>query len=140
MSVKDEFDKLTEHFGDMVDQMLSRNYFRYAAPDAWNPSVNVYELPDAYVVCVDLAGMDREQIDVQVDGRTLHIRGNRPNPVVPDSAETTCVQMMEIDTGRFHRKLLMPEAVDAERVVANYRNGYLWIRLPRDGLRRPQRR
>jgi HSP20 family protein len=128
--VKDEFEKLSEQLGDMVDEMLSRNFFRYAKPDTWHPAINVYELATAFLVCVDLAGMKRDQIDVQVEGQVLHIRGHRPKPV-PEAEDMLCVHAMEIDSGRFSRKLQIPVAIDSKNVRANYSDGYLWITLPR---------
>ncbi|HEY3245486.1 MAG TPA: Hsp20/alpha crystallin family protein [Phycisphaerae bacterium] len=130
--VKDEFDKLSEQLGDMVEEMLSRNFFRYAKPDTWRPNVNVYETAAGFLVCVDLAGIEREQIDVQVKGRWLLIRGTRPKPLPDTGTAELCVHVMEIDSGRFARKLQMPAVIDTERVTADYRNGYLWITLPRD--------
>jgi HSP20 family molecular chaperone IbpA len=38
---------------------------------------------------------------------------------------------MEIDHGGFCREVELPEDVDRERIAANYRNGMLWIELPK---------
>ncbi|UCC30174.1 MAG: hypothetical protein JSU86_18490, partial [Phycisphaerales bacterium] len=59
------FERLAEQLWAMMGEMEGRNYFRSHAPDFWRPRLNVYETPDRFVVCVELAGMPRDQIDVR---------------------------------------------------------------------------
>ncbi len=127
----DPMDSVIEHMGSMIKEMRDQNYFRNSGPDAWRPALNVYEVHDRFVVCVDLAGMDREKIDVGTEDNTLYIRGVRPKPVIPDPPEDVSVQVMEIDSGRFQRKVPIPGDVDPSLIQANYRNGYLWVTMPR---------
>jgi HSP20 family protein len=126
------FKRMADQFGSMIDEMMGGKSFRSSAPHSWVPAVNVYELNDRYVVCVDLAGMDREKIDVFVEDRVLHVRGVRPKPEVPEASEPIGVLRMEIDSGRFHRKVPVPSEVLVTEVRAVYRAGYVWIMLPRE--------
>ncbi len=126
------FKKMADQFSSMIDEMMGGNLFRSSAPDLWVPAINVYELAERYVVCVDLAGMERERIDVYVEGRTLHVRGVRPKPTVPDGEGRVSVHLMEINSGRFHRKVRLTPDVRVADVKAVYRKGYLWIDLPRE--------
>ena len=41
------------------------------------------------------------------------------------------VHVMEIDWGRFHRSIAIPDDADASAIAASYRNGYLWVQLPK---------
>ena len=41
------------------------------------------------------------------------------------------IHLMEIDHGSFCREVELPEDVDRDRIAANYRNGMLWIELPK---------
>ena len=127
----DPMESVIEHMGSMIKEMSDQNYFRNSGPDAWRPALNVYEVPDRFVVCVDLAGMDREKIDVGAQDGALYIRGVRPKPVIPDPPEEVSVQAMEIDSGRFQRKVPIPGDVDPGSIQAHYRNGYLWVIMPR---------
>jgi HSP20 family molecular chaperone IbpA len=129
--VDDAFKKMADQLGLMIDEMMEGNLFRSSAPDSWNPAVNVYELPDRFVACVELAGMAREQIDVVIDDAVLHVRGTRPKPSVPGTSGPVSVHVMEIDSGKFHRKVPVPADVRVEQVRAVYRRGYLWVDLPR---------
>ena len=132
---KDLFEKMADEMGAVMDSMMeemnSRNYFRSSGRDSWDPPLNFYEVADRFIVCVDLAGMQYEQIDVQVRERTLHVRGVRSKPEVPDAAGYISVLLMEIDSGKFHRKVPIPGDVDVNAIRAAYRNGYVWIILPR---------
>lgn len=138
-----DFEKLAEQVWSMMTEMEGRNYFRSHAPHSWRPRLNVYETPQQYVVCVELSGMPREEIDVHAAGGLLHVSGYRQKPALPDvfgggseadeaeEAERVSVHLMEIDSGRFHRKLPIPTDVAVARITATYRQGYLYVVLPR---------
>jgi len=128
---EDSFERIVDHMGSMMEELLSRNYFRSSARDSWTPALNLYETADRYVLCVDLAGMDRDEINLEVERDVLRIQGTRPRPALPDPPDEVSVHVMEIDSGRFHRKVPLPDDVDREGVEADYRHGYLWITLPR---------
>ena len=132
-SGEDDFDRIVEHMDSMIDEMMSRNFFRSSGPDTWQPAMNVYEADERFLVCIDLAGMVRDKIDVCTRDDVLHIRGDRPKPPIPDQTEPeqVSVHAMEIDSGRFHRKVRIPDDVDRDAIQASYRNGYLWITMPR---------
>ena len=146
------FDDLADHLWAMMDKMEGGRIFRSHSPRSWRPRLNIYETPDEYVVCVELAGMTREEIDVSAEGGVLHLRGVRQRPVIPerwarqgDSAgadaeanappddAAVSVHLMEIDSGRFHRQVPIPPDAAVGEIGATYRHGYLWIVLPRTG-------
>lgn len=129
------FKRMADQLGSMLDDVMGGKSFLSSRGDSWVPAINLYEMSDRYVVCVDLAGMEREKIDVYIDDRVLHIRGLRPKPSVPDATTSISVHLMEIDSGKFHRKVPVAEDVDATAVRAVYRKGYVWIELPR--LKKP---
>ena len=62
-------------FGHVVRQMnrlldqMHKGYYNFLPNETWTPSVNLYETETAYLVCVDLAGVDKDKIDVSIDGR-----------------------------------------------------------------------
>jgi HSP20 family protein len=77
---------------------------------------------------MDLAFVDHSKIDVEVQGNRLRIRGRRPD-ITP--TEPVKVHVMEIDHGVFSREVEFPESVDRERIQASYKDGFLWIELPK---------
>jgi HSP20 family protein len=93
--------------------------------------VNVCEHPDEYCIVVELAGVRTEELDLRVEDDALTLSGARAAPGVPERGQTARLHMMEIDHGRFSRSLPLPGDIEPEGIEATYRNGYLWIRLPK---------
>lgn len=103
-----------------------------AAPEeSWTPAVNAYRFRHQIVVCVELAGVDRQAIELHAESRRLLIRGSRP-PIELAADEGTPLQVfaIEIDQGFFQREIPLPMEIDPEQVRAEQRNGLLWIYLP----------
>jgi HSP20 family protein len=126
-----EFEQLHRELSRLADEMR-RVCLGAPLPTAlWRPAVNAYRLADSFVICADLAGMDRKNFSVRVEGRRLFIAGTRPPPEPPrDPGAPAQTLAMEIDYGPFERALELPAEVDAERVTANYRDGLLWVTMP----------
>jgi HSP20 family molecular chaperone IbpA len=99
-----------------------------ATPHAWRPAINAFRCEAAVSICVDLAGIDKSLIDLQVEPRRVTVRGSRDAPEPIDQA----VQMLalEIDYGPFERQVELPAEVDVEQARAEQENGLLWIYLP----------
>ena len=137
------FEHLADQMLAMLREMSAERCFRSPGPDRWQPKLNFYETPDKYLICVELAGMRREEIDVSVRNGALYLRGTRKRPEIPtahsetndpiDSADapSVSVHVMEIDSGPFHRKLPIASDSKIDEVFALYKQGYLWIVLPR---------
>lgn len=128
----DNVRNLARSVDSMLDSMSQSSFFKSSVSESWEPAVNVYEFDHRIVVCVDLAGVNPGEFEVQVERDVLHIKGQRNKPLVPDVSpdEQVCVHLMEIDSGRFHRKLTMPQNLDLRSSKAIYRNGLVWIVLP----------
>ena len=97
----------------------------------WRPAINAYRCEDCIRVCVDLAGVDRSDIDLTIAEQRLSIRGVRDVPE-PSGEEREAMQMiaMEIDYGPFERTIELPLPINVDRAKAEQRNGFLWIELP----------
>ena len=140
------FSNISRQANKLMEQM-QKSYFSYCPSETWTPSVNLYETAESYLVCADLAGVDKEKIEVEVVEQIVKLKGTRAVPTYEDFAaapstpgEATTgaaehrrvrIHLMEIDHGSFCREVELPEDVDRERIVANYRNGMLWIELPK---------
>ncbi|HEX8915653.1 MAG TPA: Hsp20/alpha crystallin family protein [Humisphaera sp.] len=143
------FGNLARAASKMLDQM-NKGFFVYS-PETWTPNVNLYEAACCYYVCVDLAGVDKEKIDIEVADQRLVVEGRRavPAPEVPDAAapsdgdetagagdapdpaKRVRLHLMEIDHGAFRRLVELPADADREGINATYRNGLLWIEIPK---------
>jgi HSP20 family protein len=113
---------------------MQKGFYSFFPHQTWEPSVNLYETDLAYMVCVDLSGVEKEKIDIEVIGQRLTIKGNRS---VPTCAQTSPAQgrtrlhQMEIDHGPFAREVELPQNVQQDRITAQHVNGMLWIELPK---------
>lgn len=125
------FDKLADHVWEMMKELEKSNLFHLSSSPEWRPRLNLYETPDTFLVCVELAGVQREKIDVRAENGALFVSGVRERPELPLSASEVSVHLMEIDSGQFQRKVAIPLDVDIDSIRATYRHGYLWIVLPR---------
>ena len=115
----------------MVGKVWQFQYGDFCPTDSWAPPVNVYHLSERIEIAVDLAGIDRSNLDVRIEPRRLTIAGVRqpPEPDRPDN-ERMRIAAMEIDHGSFCRMIPLPDAVDLPRAKSEYVDGILWIHLP----------
>jgi HSP20 family protein len=127
----DEFSNLVRQMNQLVDREVGRPYFGFSPTDAFRPAVNLYETRGAYMICVDLAGMDLRDIEVTLEKVNLMVRGRRQSPMPPDGTPALAVHLMEIDHGSFCRTIEVPSGVDEEGISANYHLGMLWVTLPK---------
>jgi HSP20 family protein len=97
----------------------------------WRPNINVYRCRDRFFIGVELAGIDRSDIELRVEPRRVWLGGKRPTPA-PTNTPGPLLQILalEIDDGVFEREILLPEEIVPENVSAEQRNGLLWINLP----------
>ena len=116
------------HLGRLVQRAGEKSFFRYCPPDAWQPATNLYETEEHYVACMDLAGVKRSEICLEIRKDVLVISGCRESPR-PKSRSR--VHLMEIDHGNFCRTLTIPSSVRVEEIEAHYADGYLWVELPK---------
>ena len=128
---KFRLNQLHGRLGDLVYQFTKVHFPHSPAADTWSPSVNAYRCVHGFAICVDLAGVPKESIQVEVHGRKVRIGGQRdvPEPKGKDE-EPVQIVAMEIDAGRFAREIVLPTEVEADAVRAEYKDGYLWIYLP----------
>ncbi|MCI0536757.1 MAG: Hsp20/alpha crystallin family protein [Verrucomicrobiales bacterium] len=122
---------LQGQIGDLAYELRRVQLSQFAPIQQWYPAINAFRCRGGIAICVDLAGVDKSQIDLQVEPRRLLIRGNRPDPA-PDRSQYQEVQVlaMEINWGAFEREVELPAAVEPARASAEQHNGMLWIHLP----------
>ncbi len=92
----------------------------------WRPATDVYEMDDAIIVRIEIAGMRETDFSIVLNDRSLVVRGVRP-----DIPERRAYHQMEIRFGEFISEVELPYLVDAEKIEAIYQAGFLRIVLPR---------
>ena len=86
------------------------------------PAADVLEDDQSYLIAVDLPGVERSELEINLDDGRLVIKGNRE---LPDSARN------ERPRGRFVRVFTVPGAVIQSEICAEYKDGVLNITLPK---------
>ena len=134
------FQHISRNVNKIIEQM-QKGYYNFRPNDTWAPNVNLYENEHSYLVCVDLAGVDKNKIDLELNDSRLLLRGSREvpsfeeedrvHPVSTGERGKTRVHVMEIDHGSFFREVELPRHVERDRINAHYRNGLLWIEIPK---------
>jgi|YelNatPaOPRAMG01_1025707.scaffolds.fasta_scaffold06718_5 HSP20 family protein len=105
----------------------------------WQPRVDLHETVNSIVVKVEVSGVKTEKLSVSIsnDDRFLTISGERYEEDEERESRIRCYQL-EIYFGPFERKIYLPNNVRINRdgIVANYRDGFLIITLPkREGVK-----
>ncbi len=98
----------------------------------WQPQVDVYEVDDAFLVLVELAGMRDREIEVTLTDDALLISGRRPEL---HREGTLRFHQLGINEGPFQAAILLPGPVADDGIAAHYDDGLLTVTLPK---RRPQ--
>lgn len=118
--------------GDVVHDFNSLHFSSFHSSEGWSPDITAYRYDDRIEVWVDLAGVEKADIGVDVLPDRLRVSGERRPPLPARETSGQCRQVltMEIECGRFAREIPLPAEVDRHRVTARQENGLLWIVLP----------
>lgn len=100
------------------------------------PPVNVYDSPGEVLVQCEVAGVEPEDLDVSITGETLTIKGNKKP--LPDEENLNFVRR-ERGSGEFTRTIVLPEAVQADKIDASLSNGIMTIKLPKAEAAKPRK-
>lgn len=93
------------------------------------PSVDVYRSADHFTLMTELPGLTEKDINIEVKDGMLSISGKYPDR---DREGETLVRREGLE-GEFCRSFELPDDVDADQIVASFKNGVLELRLPRTG-------
>ncbi len=92
----------------------------------WSPPTDIYQTDDEFVVRVEVAGMRESDFEVMFDDGMLLVRGIRP-----DIPERRAYHQMEIRFGKFSTSVAVPGAINLDKSVAGYEDGFLVVRMPK---------
>ena len=96
------------------------------------PAADVYETESDYLIAMDLPGIDRNALEIDIDDNRLSIKGTR---VVEESNQ----HRSERPRGKFARSFTVPGSVDQDNIGAEYKDGVLEITLPKRTEQKPKR-
>jgi HSP20 family protein len=99
----------------------------------WQPSADVYQTRNGWVVKFDLAGVKPSDVTVAIRGRRLMVSGFRRDAFLEEGIEEGCIYSMEISYNRFERAITMPANLERARVTVAAREGLLLVRMITEG-------
>src|SRR3954449_3443584 len=89
---------------------------------AWQPPIDVYRASDGWLLKVDLAGIDPADVEVELQGRRITVRGQRRDWCLEEGCRHF---RMEISYSHFERSVELPDELAGARVATEYRQGML---------------
>ena len=98
----------------------------------WTPAADIYEAESGFVIALDLPGINRDALEIDIDDNRLIVKGTRL--VSEEKARRS-----ERPRGRFLRSFSLPVSVDQGKIGAEYKDGVLQIRLPKRAEQKAQK-
>ncbi|MGH9474765.1 MAG: Hsp20/alpha crystallin family protein [Terriglobales bacterium] len=103
------------------------------SPGDWAPRADVVENEQGYLLDLDLPGVKREELNIQVDHETVTIKGERKLGASPEA-----YHRVERPYGSFSRMFLLPDFVNPAAIEAKLSDGVLHLMLPRREEAKPK--
>ena len=125
MVLQDRMNRLFEDATQRRNQAEANSGDDFERAD-WTPAADIYETETGYLIAMDLPGIDREALEIDVDDNRLLVRGTR-------EISASKQHRSERPRGKFLRTFSVPGSVDQGRIGAEYKDGVLQIRLPKRG-------
>lgn len=127
--------EINRMFGNMQDTESS------GATAEWIPAVDIREFSDRFELLVDLPGVDPNGVEITLNNGVLSLSGERHDKVQAEQSNGNAPpqQRSERRFGRFHRRFILPDTVDSEKVKAMGSEGVLEISIPKQPKAQPRR-
>jgi HSP20 family protein len=125
-----EFDQLQAQMGELLESALA------GAPGEgapWIPPVDIEETDDAWIVEAELPGVDKKDVDIQMNDSELVVRGE-----IKERERTGILRRRTRRVGEFEFRVTLPGQTDAEQIDAKLDGGVLAIRIPKPQETQPR--
>ena len=126
------FDAMVEsQFPDVVKQVGVKPYQGSAYP-----KVNVYEYDDKIGIVAEIPGLNKKQLNVDVEDGVLTISGDKHSTFEDDGAK---VIRRELKQSSFKRSFELGELLDGDNIAANFKDGVLSVSIPKVEPEKPKK-
>jgi HSP20 family protein len=126
-----EFDELQDRMNRLMASMFGAFDGR---TEIWTPLADVTETDDAYLVEVEVPGVKRDDISVEVSGNELVISGEYKERERPGVTRSRTRRY-----GRFEYRTMLPNNINADNISADLAEGVLTVRIPKSEAAKPRR-
>ena len=121
--------RMNRAFGDLDDDENRETEMH------WSPRVSIVELKEEFEVSVELPGMKRDDIKVELKENILTISGEK---MVKHEKTDRKIHMSERLHGTFLRSFELPSTIKSEEIKADFTNGVLSLHLPKQEQAKPK--
>ena len=129
-----EFEDLYQRMGQLMTSAFGDLWQPLA--QAWAPMADLSETDDAYVAEVELPGVNKEDISIEVTGQDLAITGEYKD--TGTGAEGQAL-VRGRRTGRFEYRVTLPGGADPDKITASLADGVLTVTVPKAETEKPRR-
>ncbi len=112
----------------LFDEMIHRPWGFTREIRGWNPSIDLYETDDSFILEADLPGVKAEDVKVEVQNGDLLLEGRR---AIEKNQSLGRFHTMERSSGYFTRQMRLPELVVKDEISAEFKDGVLRVTLPK---------
>ena len=131
-----EFDLLRREMSRLFDDFVPTRTTENQESSVWAPRADLSETDDAYLIAIDIPGVDRDEIDITVEDGTLKVSGER---TMNEEHQNGQYYRIERAYGRFFRSFNFGQNVDADNIEAHFDDGVLMIRVGKAEERKPRK-
>ncbi|VAW57088.1 hypothetical protein MNBD_GAMMA07-32 [hydrothermal vent metagenome] len=102
----------------------------------WAPAVDIKEEENQFVLIADIPGVNPEDIDIQIENKTLTIKGERN---LSQTSEQENLTRIERKQGTFYRRFTLPEGISSNSINAKSSNGVLTVIIKKQEEIKPKK-
>jgi HSP20 family protein len=129
-----EFNDLFGRLGNLMESTFGGARAPIAEGAAWAPLADIEETDDAYLIEIDVPGVKRDDINIELNDRELSITGE-----YKERERTGVLRRGTRRTGRFEYRTLLPGEINTENVDATLSDGVLTVKVPKAEAAKPRR-
>lgn len=101
----------------------------------WAPRTDMVETADNYEIHLDLPGMSKDDLKINMQERQLTVSGERRHEARNEDDEFVRVERA---FGHFHRSFTLPQSIQEDNIEAAYEDGVLKITVPKAEESKPR--
>jgi HSP20 family protein len=127
---------------DRINRLFSESFGQSRDLDddmrecAWRPAVDIFETKGELVFNVELPGIRKSDVSVEVKDNVLTLKGERfPEPQI----DAEHYYRKEICFGTFERSFTLQEMIQPELIKATFKDGVLKVKIPRPQVEKPNK-
>jgi HSP20 family protein len=128
-----EFDRITQQLSQLFDGTWAQS--APAGREAFTPLADLEETDDAYLLDIEVPGVKKKDIDIEIEGRRIVVRGERK-----EEKRVGILRRQTRSWGEFRYEVVLPDEADDEHIEANLDDGVLHLRVPKRTAGQQRRR